>query len=175
MTWAREPSEEDRAFLEGLGFREPHYPYVVFRMKFWEALDNKKHGEERLPDDIDGFRPYEHFCTVNVGGCHCQPEKLERNWMMRRGGKLITWGNFPRPTDPIARLLSDKEKGSPWEILERWAIGILDGEKARAAKENALLEQLKLANERAEKAEAELLANKEKKGDRRANNSGQAS
>lgn len=119
MTMQHTPSPEDAAFLADWKFKEPRYPYVLFRQKHVEILDptHKPEHAER-PGDHMGLRPYESVTVLNVDGCHCQPEKIRSRWLKLKKCKVISWGNFPEPGEQRAKVMVGADGRTPWQTLE---------------------------------------------------------
>lgn len=121
----QQPTDDDATFMRARGWREPLWPYVVFRAPKWETLDDKK--QETTPvtkllktenvEIANGFAKYFECVSLNVGGCHKRKDRID--YYLEKGAKILAWGRFPKPESYEARVLSDGPgKPTPWQVLD---------------------------------------------------------
>lgn len=145
MTFAHQPTPEDLEFLNSKRngkalFKEPKFPYVVFRGKFVEVLKDTDPEKDAYEN---GLKRYDQPVILNVAGCHCQPNKIRSRFLDLKDWKIITWGNFPSPDSREAKMVRDQNGRTPWEELEDFLKKIVGGYQSENKKISALEAKVK--------------------------------
>lgn len=108
-----EPSPEVKKMLET--WREPRFAYVLFETK---VRNFSKDSSGNFPSEPTIQRS---TMTLNVESRPDVGAKL--NYYLRKGYKIIHWGNFPKTNDAIpsraqmVRLHSGAKGENPWDSL----------------------------------------------------------
>jgi len=134
-------SVSDEVKNELRGWKPPKdRAYILFQSK------NYEYSRERW---------YEALFTLDVDG---RPEQASRvdYYVMQKGYRIIHYGNFPKPNHPNpaiakkAQMHIGSDMVNPWDDLENHVKRYMGIEAKQTAKETALLEQLKAAQEKNE-------------------------
>ncbi len=111
----RQPSQSELELIKKCKWREPNFPYVLFKKYYKEVL--RKDDKGSSADDEDrGYSLYEDLCCLTVAGVHRQTHKLDK-MMTNKNMKVVTWGNFPKNDDPRAKAVSGGGN-NPWAELD---------------------------------------------------------
>lgn len=150
-------SAEDLELLKKNKFKEPNFPYVVFKGTFYEVVDDKKVSQEELDkfaeDGHPNRKPFIGVATITVKGVMNRFEILDTRFIKPKGFKVVTWGAFPDENSELAKSLRDGPSSpSPWAILHEKLKRHVTGETKRTEEIRAL-----------EKKVAELEAQAKKK------------
>lgn len=135
------------------GWTPPSHAYVMFEKKEWVMGQDQK---RRRTWSIG---------LINVENRPEQIGKLQY-YVVQKGYRLIDWGNFPKLNDADtkrarkARLYSGPNGENPWDALEASCRSYSEMNPNWREEKSALEEKLKIAEERAARAEAKAKGGK---------------
>lgn len=121
MTMARQPTDDELAFLKSRKWREPPHAYIAFKKPFREILSSANEIKATEEDRERGAFMYEDVVTYDVRGVLRQTVKLEK-LITNKFMQVLTWGNFPEKHDKANTILSAGSDMGPYEELHMFLL-----------------------------------------------------